>query len=280
MLKDIKIYNREKPDGELVEYLADLKKVLKKQKRLEEQKESKVKTNSRSYIYGIIESFKCTAEKERELKSIVDLCYNEIVAESIADDEDDIMINNNNYEYAQVYSDYIDTDNSIDKCEQKLSLVRNSRNIADHMDEKVLSWQLINEILKEANPNTNNLQYWYDDMKKYCQELGMKDIELGRKRIFSGTVRFGITVVPNVILALLFQNPYFDDSILRQAQAGIIEDLLKDNAPGIIGKVFSQPKAADINRERKEIKAKQEIVKECLTQTALLKKDYCCANRK
>lgn len=276
VLNAIDVYEKERPNSDLVECLEDLKKALKRQRKLEKQNESEEKTNSRSYIYKAIEALGCAAKQEEELKYLVDLCYNEIVAESIADNEDDIMINNKNYEYAQVYSDDMDQDNRLDKREQKLSLVRNSRNISRTIEPNVLLWKMLNEILKEADPNKCNLQGWYEDMQKYCEKQGMKDIELGRKKLLSGTVPFAITVVSNVILAKLFQSEYFDDSFIRQTQAGIMEDVIKEGAPFIVGELFSWPEAADIERERKIIRAKQSVVKECLTQTALLKKDYCC----
>lgn len=123
VINNISIFCKECENSDLLLCLDEFKKILKNQKH---QGISPQVINSRSNMYGLIKIMRCSEKIEKELKSMVDLCYNEIVAASISDNEDDIMSNNDNYEYSQIYEKY--NDNNIDKAEQKLSLLRNAKN--------------------------------------------------------------------------------------------------------------------------------------------------------
>lgn len=253
---DIESYVNEIENDEFKICLKEFQKLLQK-----EYKQSKDKVNSRSYIYNLIARLQCSKAIEEEIKAIVDLCYNEVVAASIVDNEDDIMINNSNYEYAQIWSNNIDNDDDVDKNEQKLSLTR----IARGSDITNLSWGLVDEILTNAKPNKNNPQQWYEDMQDYCKKLGMQEIKFGMRKIFTGSMYFGIKAL--------------SQALLSQITSDIAPDTMRDD---IVGKIISgiitdaipKPNHTSINQELDEIRKKKDTIYHLTTQTALLKRDY------
>lgn len=277
VIHDIDILNDEVDDSDLCECSKEFKKLLIEQKQ---QGVNEQVLNSRSNMYGLIKILECSKNIEKELKSIVDLCYNEVVAASIADDEDDIMIHDSNCEYAQIYTN-VDDENNIDKVNQKLSIVRHSK--SNH--QNVLTWDLLDQILREATPDKNNLDKWFYDMEKYCKQLGLENIKLGRKKLLIGAIPFGITVLSNVALVALLQHPYFDDTVGPQFIAGVAEDFIKNHFATIItdnilvpiissGALKSPYKLEDLKTKIKENELKQDAVKQLVSQVSLLKKDY------
>lgn len=268
VIKNLDILFAEVNDSDLRVCSKDFKILLEKQKK---QGYAEQTLSSRSNMYNLIQQLKCSEKNENELKSIVDLCYNEIVAASIADNEDDIMVTNNYYEYAQVYAN-IDNDNNLDKVEQKLSIVRHSKNNGRNS----LSWELLSQILSEARPDKNDLEKWYCDMEKYCRQLGLESARLGGRQLFIGLMYFGITALSNALVVKLLQTPHFNDSFGSQVAAGTAEDIIKNVAVRIISYpiLMNKLKQEDIRKQIKKNQVKQDVVKQLISQVSLLKKDY------
>lgn len=256
VLRDIRLYLRDRPDTILAQCLRDFRKVLSMQKDMDVPNQ---KLNSRGNMYEIIKDLKCSADHEHELKSLVDLCYNEVVAESIADDEEDIMVNNDNYEYTQVY--YNNSD-AIDKVKQKVSLVRNAK----YSGISTFSWELLNEILREAGPYKNDPNQWYEKMQDYCERLAVESQKLGRRSVLRTTIRFTSNIVINFGLALLLKDPAFSDNQIVHVLIDSIGDAIKSKIP-----YNSQHEETSKIKKNKLI---QSDVKPLLTQASLLKFDY------
>ena len=272
-IKNLDILFSEVNDSDLRACSKDFKILLEKQKK---QGCAEQTLSSRSNMYNLIHRLKCSEKNENELKSIVDLCYNEIVAASIADEEDDIMVTNDYYEYAQVYAN-IDNDNNLDKVEQKLSIVRRSKNNGQNS----LSWELLSQILSEVRPDKNDLVKWHSDMEKYCRQLGLENIKLGGRQLFIGLMYFGITALSNALVIKLLQTPYFNDSFGSQIVAGTAEDIIKgDLVKNVAVQIISYPilmnklKQGDFRKKMKINQLKQDVVKQLISQVSLLKKDY------
>ncbi len=235
--------------------IKDLKKVLEDENKKDG---SEQRVNSRSFLYECIERLRCSDEEEKELKSIVDLCYNEVVAASINDCEDDIMVTDNNYKYAQIWTHA--QDNNIDKAEQKLSLIRKSMSNS-------FSWEVLEDVLDNV-PKSKDLEQWYTDMEAYCKSLKIEGIKLGAKRILKGTVPFAVAVLTDIGLEVLFQ-----DTLRDIALSSVINHTI-EGAEGVIASVSSLSVGRDLKEDALKVKKEYDTVSQLLVQTSLLKKDY------
>ena len=250
-------------DGFCSEELNAFQKYLRKAflKSESMSKEEKVKylrdLSSRSRMYKIIRDLKCDKAENNELKALVDLCYNEIVAKSISDTEDDIMVNNCEIQYAEIL---LESENVLDKDNQRLALAKN----AIEGEHNFLTWADLNDILNTAKKKYNNskdLDKWYITMQDTLNENGIKNITLETNKLLNGRFSFACSMAES-IYGLLAK-----DSI--------------DLAFGLIGvgtsalnMVFSRNKENDDYKKSVKKFLIYEQAQELLTQTALLKHNY------
>lgn len=135
------------------------------------------------------------------------------------------------------------------------------------------SWELLSQILDQAKPNRNDLAKWYCDMEEYCRQLGFKNLKLRRKKLFSGAIPFGITVLSNMALALL-EKRFFNSSIISQVIGGTTADTIKDVGIPKIAEILSLSTPQELKQEMIKNKEKKETVKTLISQVSLLKEDY------
>lgn len=175
------------------------------------------------------------------------------------------MVNNDNYEFAQVYSN--NNNDTIDKVNQKLSLIRTARS----NNKTVLSWDMLNNILNELDDKKSNLEQWHVNMEKYCNECGIKNIHLGRKMIITGLIPFTISILSKVLLEELSQKYGFNDSIVYKIAENVATDIIPKTV-SVIGELHSIRTLKELKQEKEDNRAKSETIKQLLTQVSLLKK--------
>lgn len=222
--------------------------------------------DSRSFLYKLLSATRCSSDAYRELKSVIDLCYNEKVAASIVDNESDIMVNNCNLAFTQIYSERLDQDDNIDKVDQKLELVRNSRKYS----KQVFTWELLDQIIENVENHITKPEEWYDCVQRYCSELANQELKIKREQLMIGILSFMATSLTannlNAITDRLIQ-----DSDLKKIGIGLLTDAVVCLISGTINHIAYQ---ALNNKKANDSDVQQTIIKELLTQTSLLKKDY------
>lgn len=213
--------------------------------------------SSRSGLYRLIRELRCNTSHESELKALVDICYNEIVAESISDTEESIMVNLSETQYAEII---LEAENVMDKDVQKLALAK----CAMEGKQNALTWSDLNQILYTVNQkykNSHDLDKWYILMQDTLSENGIKDVVLKQQKLFLGTISFASSAAASIY------------GLLEKSNTGLI---LGGLSLGIsaLNMIFTscqnrQSLKAAVNR----LPVYQEA-QELLTQTVLLKHSY------
>jgi len=259
--KVINVIKRTRTEAESIESKFCLEELIAFEECLNKAKGNK-DINTRSRMYRIIRELGCDKPQRNELTALIDICYNEIVAKSIADTEDDIMINNHKIQYA---GNYLEAEKVTDKEKQKLSLISNSANYKPN----ILTWSDLNEILDIVNrkySNNKDLAIWYQIMQDTLSEKGIKHVKTNRNKLLTGTFAY-ICSLPSTVYGLL--NGLTDGDPTGFALAGI--NFLGSTLFNIV--LSSYQKASDLTDAQKKLSVYKHA-EELLTQTALLKRDY------
>lgn len=222
--------------------------------------------DSRSFLYKLLSATKCSSDANKELKAIIDLCYNEKVAASIVDNESDIMVNNSNLAFTQIYSERLDQDDNLDKVDQKLELVKNSR----YYSKQIYTWELLDQIIQNVESHITKPDEWYDCVQRYCGELAGQELRIKRERIFKGILNFMVTSLTDNSLRSI-SDRLIQDSDFKKIGINLLIDAVICLTSGTIKHIVSK---ADNDKKDIDSDAQQRIIKELLTQTSLLKKDY------
>ena len=240
-----------------------MKELMARIKAKAEREDINTNIINRSFLYNALFEIGCSDEVYKEIKAIIDLCYNEQVAASISDNESDIMVNNNNLLFTEIYSEHIDQDDNLDKVNQKLGLVRNSRNYS----KQVFTWELLNQIIESVKYHITNPNEWYDCVQKYCGELSGQELKIQRRKHIIGAIEFAVTSIAvggaSILIKKLIQESNLQDAVIATSTT---------LAPSLIA--FLASKIKEKNLPDPNLKDQQKIINELLTQTSLLKKDY------
>lgn len=140
--------------------------------------------NRRSVIYGFIKEIGCDESMDRELKALVDVCYNEVVADSIEDDEKSIFTNSINCDNVQRY---LGTDNTEPTA---LGLIDR----AQKYDSNHLTWDTLHQIIGSVRAERSNQEKWLCEVEEYCRQAKLNNLSLSKKAIFKGVISFPIMV--------------------------------------------------------------------------------------
>lgn len=173
---------------ELNEFKAYLESLIEKAATLSDAEKNSFehKLNSRSGMYNFIRDLGCESSAAHELKSIVDLKYNERVAKSIDDNEDDVIVNNFGDRCTEIL---LDSEEHSTKDEQRLYIVQN----ALEQDHEYITWALLNDILDAANSkykNANDLNKWHEIMDDTLRKRGIKSIIQKENNLILGDIHF------------------------------------------------------------------------------------------
>lgn len=120
---------------------------------------SECDNDSRSDLYNIIEDIKPGTGLEQEAKELVNVCYNEVLAESIADPERSLMFIDDNY-------------NNIIKGSQLYNISENDqRQITEHANKlanQPLDWDILYEVTSQVEGLNHEKRL--ENIEKLCKD--------------------------------------------------------------------------------------------------------------
>ena len=126
--------------------------------------------DSRSRLYTEIEQVDSNQDLQRELKDFVDLCYNEVVASSINDDEEIMMVYASPHRSPDIDSCFR-TGSSL-SMEQKILLDR-----AKKSRNGYLTWEKLYETIHQCEAFRNTPDQWAEQMRKACKEASVDQFD-------------------------------------------------------------------------------------------------------
>ena len=138
----------------------------------------------RSHMYHIFSRNSPTPENET--KAIIDLCYNEKVAASVCDNEDDLMVNTYSY---SILDDYLQSDGS-----PMHSQCITCLDPADQAQDQIFTWELVKTIYDKADRLSKRIEDWNENVARCCEEFGLPAFEPG-----IGNGNQPITILPTVL---------------------------------------------------------------------------------
>lgn len=229
--QSVAFYKRETdPSSDFAQALKEFEKIIQ---NLNQDDKLRALLNSRSYIeHNIIPSLACDAVVEKQLNAVVDWCYNETVAASIVDNENDIMVQSEELKSLLKNSNKPDDENYIDRAKQSLSLVDRAGIYAD--DKTPFTWELLLDILEGIGKTGNNIS-WSEKVEKYCQEMAHVKLKLSANKLLIGSLPYAVTAA-----AAIITNVFSPDlSLIQQVSITLGEKAAADIAASLLSKKSS-----------------------------------------
>lgn len=146
------------------------------------------RTGNRSHLYKVICELDRSGQHTAELKELVDLCYNEVVAASLCDNEKDIMSASAESSNIGIYVRNEDQDHVVSG--QKFELINRKS-----VDDDLLSWEKLDSVLTEADARMKAQDWkgnmdWKELMEDILWKHEIKSIKLAGKQFATGSLTF------------------------------------------------------------------------------------------
>lgn len=125
---------------------------------------SKCDNNSRSDLYSIIEGIKPGTVLEREAKELVNVCYNEVLAESIADPERNLMFVDNDYKNIISGSQFCSIKEYGQKEYDKKQIIKSVNKYINNP----LDWKMLYDIISNVQSLTRTQRL--EEIEKLCKD--------------------------------------------------------------------------------------------------------------
>lgn len=215
---------------------------------------------NRSNLYNVIENLDGTGKWADELKDFVDLCYNEVVAVSLCDNEKDIIATKTGNPNIGIYVRNEDTDYLASG--QKYELINNTES-----DANTLSWEKLKSVLAEAKSLKIDSSNWNTCMEEILSRHEIKSLCLAGKQFVTGSIKFLGTVATKYYTS---KQIIEDESLSTLVQMTFIGAEMLDETSSVkaFGKAVKQ--AGVSLKDAKEYSRMQKY----LTQTTYFRRDY------
>ncbi len=217
-------------------------------------------TDSRSNLYKVIDSMDHTSQYSTEIKEFVDLCYNEVVATSLNDNEKDIMAAKKESSNIGIYIRNEDKDYVASG--QKFELLSHTPSDVD-----TISWPKLKSVLSEIRSLNVADEEWKECMEKVLWKHEIKSLHLAGKQFVSGSLKFTANLITKYYTANEFLKNDTLDWKVRMIVGGaeLVDGLFsgRDTLLEMKNSISALKDACEYSR-----------MQEYLTQTTYLRRDY------
>lgn len=163
-------------EGPFVDALVDL------EARMGYGSEAGANIDDRSALYGMIGDMQCQKKLAEEIRGFVDICYNEVVAESLYDNEQDIIVLNHDQSNIELMVRHDDPDCMASG--QKLMMVEKADSSTGE-----LSWEKLASILAEVRARHPEEKDWKVRMEEALRAHELRHMKVAGKKYVTGIVK-------------------------------------------------------------------------------------------
>lgn len=240
-----------------------------------ERMKSMPDTNERSALEAFIVGTDYSNDTKSNALELINLCYNEVVASSIQDEEDDLLVINNENKKLAVAS--VLADDVKDANEKYIKLLKG----ADTFNEGMFTWEMMDDVVREVENIQKTIPEWKDALIKYHSRLNKAQFCIGAGYMIVKLLIFAVSVYINDgmdSVGKMFKSSLgaqlVTSNIWEFAKMNIndgVTDAIKNN----MCKSLSNVKLTfgDAMKAIKDVNKKKEMVNSATAQTLLLKQD-------
>lgn len=238
--------------------------------RMQRGRTDKKNVNDRSTLYRMAEETCCRDDVLQELKEMVDLCYNEVVATSLNDNEEDVMVVSHGQANIELMMLHDDLD-CMATGQKFLMMEKADNNIGE------LSWEKLSSILAQVQRQHPSKYAWKYRMEEALLEHEIKSMTVAGQKYATGVVKLAKScfnysdsikeIVDNTCKNKPFENRGFFGNLQRGWQ------VILEGIELVEGGKEAKEIIAEGSKNRKDSQDYSKM-QDLVTQTNYLKRDY------